>query len=127
MALAAYRNLLRSTRIAFQGESLIFLPTADFPRVCNSCLTTLGDLPLLTAARKQARTAFSQNATLPPTDPASIAAVAHAEEVAKILRENVVQGKKESEEERYSKYFDFLCSVSLSVSCVYLTGLIKTL
>ena len=36
-------------------------------------------------------------------DPALAPAIAHAEEVAKILRENVVQGKLEGDD-RYSKY-----------------------
>jgi len=74
MALVAYRHLLRSTRIAFQG-----------------------DLPLLHAARLQARNAFSKNASLAPNDPSILPAIAHAEEVAKILRENVVQGKRVEE------------------------------
>jgi len=72
MALAAYRHLLRSTRIAFQGVR-----------------------PLLTAARQQARTGFLANASLRSEDPALAPAIAHAEEVAKILVENIVQGKLE--------------------------------
>jgi hypothetical protein len=39
-----------------------------------------------------------------PSDPSLAPAIAHAEEVAKILRENVVQGKK-GEDDRYSKSF----------------------
>jgi len=70
MALAAYRNLLRSARLAFEG-----------------------DLPLLHAAQKQARDAFRQNASLPPNDPAVAAAIQHAEGVAQILKQNLVQGK----------------------------------
>jgi len=72
MALVAYRHLLRSTRIAFQG-----------------------DLPLLTAARQEARTAFQAQASLGPEDPALGLAIAHAEQVSKILVENIVQGKHE--------------------------------
>jgi len=71
MALQAYRHLLRSTRIAFAG-----------------------DARLLHAARVEARNAFQQNAALSPDSPETAAAVAHAEEVAQILKENVVQGKK---------------------------------
>ncbi|CAG8948948.1 hypothetical protein HYFRA_00002075 [Hymenoscyphus fraxineus] len=70
MALAAYRHVLRSARLAFQG-----------------------DLPILQAARLEARTAFEQKASLQPNDPAVGPAIAHAEEVAKILTENIVQGK----------------------------------
>lgn len=75
MALAAYRHLLRSTRIAFQG-----------------------DLPLLHAAREEARKGFQRNSTLLPEDPALTPAIAHAEQVAKILRENVVQGERVGED-----------------------------
>jgi len=71
MALAAYRHLLRSARIAFQG-----------------------DIPLLHAAQQQARTGFEQNASLSPEDPAVAAAIEHAEGVAQILRQNIVQGKQ---------------------------------
>jgi complex III assembly factor LYRM7 len=67
MALAAYRNVLRSTRIAFQG-----------------------DLRTLIAARVHARQAFEQNRNL--EGEALSQEIGKAEEVAKMLRENVVQG-----------------------------------
>ncbi|RQM07142.1 hypothetical protein DH86_00003509, partial [Scytalidium sp. 3C] len=67
-------HLLRSTRIAFQG-----------------------DLPVLQAAREEARKAFGKNAGMLPDDPALAPAIAHAEEVAKILRENVVQGQNQGD------------------------------
>ncbi|KAL3418938.1 hypothetical protein PVAG01_09158 [Phlyctema vagabunda] len=70
MSLQAYRHVLRSARIAFHG-----------------------DLPLLTAARQEARNGFRKNAALSPDDPALATAIAHAEEVAQILKQNVVQGK----------------------------------
>jgi len=70
MALAAYRSLLRSARLAFEG-----------------------DLPLLHAAQKQAREAFRENASLLPNDPAVAAGIEHAQGVARILKENIVQGK----------------------------------
>jgi hypothetical protein len=66
-----------------------------------------GDLPLLHAARAEARTNFRKNASLQPNDPAVAAAVQHAEEVAVILKQNVVQGKKldgEGKEDRYSMF-----------------------
>jgi len=78
MALAAYRHLLRSARLAFQG-----------------------DLPLLHAAQQEARTHFQKNASLLPSDPAVAPAIKHAEEVAQILRQNVVQGKLEESTEAY--------------------------
>jgi len=79
MALAAYRHLLRSTRIAFQG-----------------------DLPTLTAARRAARDNFDQNRALASAEETS-KIIQHAEDVAKILRENVVQGKAVGSEENRFK------------------------
>ncbi|CZS91574.1 probable FMP36 Found in Mitochondrial Proteome [Rhynchosporium agropyri] len=70
MATSAYRSLLRSARLAFEG-----------------------DTHLLTAARSQARQNFRQNASMSLDDPAYAPAIAHAQDVAKILRENVVQGR----------------------------------
>lgn len=66
----------------------------------------LGDARLLHAARVEARNAFQQNAALSPDSPETAAAVAHAEEVAQILKENVVQGKKEGDN-LYSKLVSF--------------------
>lgn len=62
-----------------------------------------GDGPLLHAAQRQARDAFQSNASLLPTDPIAIKAVEHAEGVAKILRENVVQGKAAGDN-KYSRW-----------------------
>ncbi|KAE8443195.1 Mitochondrial zinc maintenance protein 1, mitochondrial [Mollisiaceae sp. DMI_Dod_QoI] len=75
MALAAYRHLLRSTRLAFQGDG-----------------------PLLHAARQEARVGFQRNAAMGPDDPALAPAIAHAEDVARFLRENVVQGKRDGDD-----------------------------
>ena len=99
MALAAYRSLLRSTRIAFQGMLILcisLLPSESRKPTPRSYPTDLiiGDIPLLHAARAEARNSFLKNATLQPEDPALAAAIKHAEEVAIILRENVVQGEK---------------------------------
>ncbi|KAJ9668083.1 Mitochondrial zinc maintenance protein 1, mitochondrial [Coniosporium apollinis] len=82
MALAAYRHLLRSTRIAFQGDSF-----------------------RLMSARHAARDGFEQNRSLSPSSSDASNAVSHAEEVAKILRENVVQGQamQEAGDEQYYK------------------------
>ncbi|EXJ67239.1 uncharacterized protein A1O5_09886 [Cladophialophora psammophila CBS 110553] len=71
MALAAYRHLLRATRIAFPG-----------------------DYHLLHAARTQARTGFDTLRSLDPDSEEAIKGIAHAEGVASILRHNVVQGKQ---------------------------------
>ncbi|KAI0010766.1 hypothetical protein F4779DRAFT_616202 [Xylariaceae sp. FL0662B] len=74
MALPAYRNLLRAARIAFQGDERVFL-----------------------AARSSIRDGFRANASLDPTDPVVPGAIKHAEEVASILRQNIVQGKMEGD------------------------------
>ncbi|KAF4306325.1 Mitochondrial zinc maintenance protein 1, mitochondrial [Botryosphaeria dothidea] len=70
MALAAYRNILRATRLAFQG-----------------------DLAILSAARAKARDDFDASRNLQPNSEDAQKQVAHANEVAKILKENVVQGQ----------------------------------
>ncbi|TQS34443.1 hypothetical protein Golomagni_05175 [Golovinomyces magnicellulatus] len=85
MALAAYRHLLRSTRIAFQG-----------------------DTPVLLASRHQARIAFEKNSSLSSSSSECKEAIKHALEVSQILRQNVVQGRKldedtDKESAQYSK------------------------
>ncbi|KAI5778907.1 hypothetical protein EDC01DRAFT_790728 [Geopyxis carbonaria] len=75
MALAAYRALIRSSRIAFQG-----------------------DAPLLTAALTESRLGFELNREI--ADPtAAEELVAHARQIADVLRTNVIQGKRKGEEE----------------------------
>ena len=69
MALAAYRQLLRATRLAFHE-----------------------DFDLLHAARSQARTGFEQQSSLDPSSQEATKAIKHAEGVAQVLRHNVVQG-----------------------------------
>ncbi|EGD89189.1 mitochondrial zinc maintenance protein 1, mitochondrial [Trichophyton rubrum D6] len=67
-ALSAYRQLLRATRIAFNG-----------------------DYPVLHAARAEARKQFEQNRQLGVDTPLKIQ---HALETAHILKTNIVQGTK---------------------------------
>ncbi|KAI0850668.1 hypothetical protein F5Y00DRAFT_26859 [Daldinia vernicosa] len=74
MALQAYRGLLRAARVAFQGDERV-----------------------LTAARASIRESFRVNASLESTDPELPGAIKHAEEVAAILRQNIVQGRKDGE------------------------------
>ncbi|KAI4123846.1 MAG: hypothetical protein LQ347_005992 [Umbilicaria vellea] len=74
MALAAYRHVLRSTRIAFQE-----------------------DIRLLAAARHEARKNFDTNRSLSSSSAQAAAGIAHAEDVARILRQNVVQGERVEE------------------------------
>ena len=68
--LATYRYLLRATRIAFEG-----------------------DKSTLKSARKLAQKRFRENKNLPQGSPQAASEVEHAQGVAIILRENVVQGK----------------------------------
>ncbi|KAH8648415.1 mitochondrial zinc maintenance protein 1, mitochondrial [Xylariales sp. PMI_506] len=73
-AAIAYRNLLRAARTAFQGDE-----------------------PILHAARHQIRIGFRENASLEASSPQVSEQIKHAEDVAMILRQNVVQGKKDGE------------------------------
>lgn len=68
--LATYRHLIRATGIAFKDDD-----------------TTLK------SARKFARDRFRENKSLPAGSPQAAQGVEHAQGVATILRENVVQGK----------------------------------
>ncbi|KAF5021091.1 hypothetical protein F66182_6880 [Fusarium sp. NRRL 66182] len=78
-ALNAYRHLLRAARIAF-----------------------LGDAPMLSAAQLQIRSQFRQKASIDASE--APAAIQHAEEVAQVLRQNVVQGRKiEDGKDTYSE------------------------
>ncbi|KAI4146523.1 MAG: hypothetical protein L6R39_003442 [Caloplaca ligustica] len=70
MALPAYRHLLRSITITFRG-----------------------DTRLLTSALSTARSNFEASRSLSPSSPEATAQIAHAEEVAEVLRKNVVQGQ----------------------------------
>ncbi|OHE90643.1 hypothetical protein CORC01_14062 [Colletotrichum orchidophilum] len=72
MSLPAYRHLWRAARIAFKGDDRV-----------------------LTAAQQQIRQGFRDQATLTSTDPAYSSAIQKAEDIAKILRQNVVQGKQD--------------------------------
>lgn len=56
---------------------------------------TAGDAPILSAAQLQIRNEFRQKASADAAD-ASVA-IKHAEEVAKVLRQNVVQGQRTEE------------------------------
>ncbi|KAK8160518.1 mitochondrial zinc maintenance protein 1, mitochondrial [Phyllosticta citrichinensis] len=69
-ALAAYRNLLRSIRIAFEG-----------------------DVATMNAARFEARNNFEANRDLPQDSKVLEKSISKANEVSKFLKENLVQGK----------------------------------
>ncbi|KAF0330547.1 mitochondrial zinc maintenance protein 1 mitochondrial [Colletotrichum asianum] len=72
MSVPAYRHLWRAARIAFKGDDRV-----------------------LTAARQQIRQGFRDQASLAPSDPSLRQAVEKAEDIAKILRQNIVQGKQD--------------------------------
>ncbi|KAJ5835243.1 hypothetical protein N7447_001269 [Penicillium robsamsonii] len=72
-AKSAYRQLLRSTRVVFHN-----------------------DLPVLIAARQEARQSFEKNRR-PAVDTGM--QINHAIEVANILRHNIVQGSREQGDE----------------------------
>ncbi|KAJ9621259.1 Mitochondrial zinc maintenance protein 1, mitochondrial [Taxawa tesnikishii (nom. ined.)] len=78
VVLATYRQLLRATRIAFQG-----------------------DYDTLTNARRFARQNFDQNKTVRVGSIEAANGIEHAQSVTKILRENVVQGSKSGAEEKF--------------------------
>lgn len=70
IALATYRHVLRATRIAFQGDNEV-----------------------LAASRSLARESFTKGSSLVGGGIAASKALQHAESVAQILKENVVQGR----------------------------------
>ncbi|KAF2488023.1 hypothetical protein BDY17DRAFT_243217 [Neohortaea acidophila] len=72
--LATYRHLLRATRIAFRDDE-----------------------PTLTASRHYARDQFRKDGRLASGSTEAGQCVEHAQDVTKILRENVVQGKKKGD------------------------------
>ncbi len=68
-----------------------------------------GDLRMLSAARYTARSNFNTNRSLSAGSPEAEAARTHAEEVALILRKNIVQGEQaEGEGEKYRECFQWL-------------------
>ncbi|THX12788.1 hypothetical protein D6D13_03984 [Aureobasidium pullulans] len=75
VVLSTYRNLLRATRIAFQG-----------------------DQSTLYNSRRFARDSFNKNRGVKAGSIEAEKAVEHAQGVAQILRENVVQGATDKEE-----------------------------
>ncbi|KAF5539932.1 mitochondrial zinc maintenance 1 mitochondrial [Fusarium napiforme] len=101
--LNAYRHLMRAARIAFQGTSPFWkrtLKAAGFLfKASPMCYTdyqfTAGDATILSAAQLQIRHEFRLKAKVDAADAA--AAINHAEEVAKVLRQNVVQGQRTEE------------------------------
>ncbi|KAL9105568.1 MAG: hypothetical protein Q9227_009269 [Pyrenula ochraceoflavens] len=104
MALAAYRHVLRSARIAFQGIIPSKPPPSPFPTKISSLAPhqklnssiSQGDSTTLQASLTTARDKFAESRSLSPNSPEATAAIQHAEEVAKVLRHNLVQGQREA-------------------------------
>lgn len=67
-------------------------------------LTGQGDLPTLTAARRAARDGFESKKNLSLDSKEASEGIQHAENVSKVLRENVVQGQAiDGKENSYSE------------------------
>ena len=67
-----------------------------------------GDMNTLFAARAEARRNFESNRGLPAGSEEMSKQIAHAEEVAKFLRENVVQGQA-ADSGNYSMLYGNIC------------------
>lgn len=65
-------------------------------------MTYIGDLPLLHAARHQARGGFEKGRSLEPESQEADGAIKHAEGVVEVLLQNVVQGRQvDGQNDRY--------------------------
>ena len=71
----------------------------------NTCKTFVDDLRVLSAASVEARSNFEQNRYISPSSTEAEQKVLKAKEVARVLRQNVVQGEQvtgsEDKEQRY--------------------------
>ena len=72
-----------------------------------------GDMNILSAARAEARKNFEQNRTLAAGSTELAAQITHAQEVAKFLRENVVQGQATDDQGSYSTSHMLACAQKL--------------
>ena len=107
-------------RRAHSLSGSVATPAAPFSRILVRNMTsdqdiTTGDAPVLAAAQDQIRHEFRQRSALDSSSSDTQAALQHADEVAKILRENVVQGKRAADEEATYSASTFRPSPSLSV------------
>ena len=106
----------------FRVKSLLSSPTIPLQRILSHInkaghgltKSTTGDTLILVSARHQARSSFAKNRSLLPSSPEASTQIAHAEDVAKILRQNVVQGQKVKGEEQGGKYSELFKDESLS-------------
>ena len=100
--------------LPFKVQSLPPHNAPDTP--CQHPRPLIGDDRVLHAARKEARNQFDTKRTLLPTDQEVNAAIVHAEDVAKILRQNVVQGEKTVDESQEERYRESICDLSLKMA-----------
>lgn len=108
MALQAYRHLLRSTRIAFEGMRQPLPLSID---ATQKTYIRAGDMSTLFAARTKVRSQFEENRRLPSGSKEMSEQITHAEEVAKFLKENVVQGHATDADGNYSMMEGFCKSL----------------
>jgi complex III assembly factor LYRM7 len=87
--LSAYRYLLRSMTIAFQG-----------------------DITTLSAARKEARSRFDTGRKLAAESPEALEGVTEARNVGGFLRKNLVQGVKDDKDDVYRFSPPWICNNS---------------
>lgn len=114
-ARGAYRQLLRATRVAFRG-SFDMLDRQQVQMRDQVTDKTLGidDARVLVASRQEARKNFDSHRRLGIDTPMRIN---HAIEVANLLKHNLVQGVRESNEEDANWgmcNFQFFVSLGLS-------------
>lgn len=94
------RALHSKVRIAGSSPDPAAVALLDFRVVTYS---GLGDLPTLTAARLQVRQGFESNRGLSTGSDEVNKGIQYAEDVALILRQNVVQGQAQEGDDHYSK------------------------
>ena len=77
------------------------------PASCSVLTPTTGDARLLDSARQEARKGFENSHVWSADSKEAIAGIAHAEEVARMLRHNIVQGQHAGEQS-YSEASELL-------------------
>lgn len=92
------------------NSTRFFNPQMIIPQPSSANCNLPGDLRVLHAARQTARQNFDSNFSLSPSSAEALAGIAHAEDVAQVLRRHVVQGERVGEEAvdqggRYRKFF----------------------
>lgn len=73
---------------------------------------SIGDFTLLTSARLQARERFTENRALKSSSREATEALKHAEDVAQILRHNIVQGEQQEGKDVLSTAYQKIAKTS---------------